>query len=55
MWETISPEFVEKYCQTNRKKEITYATVYQRMSDANAFGNSRNKRERDKRLQQQVV
>ena len=55
MWETISPEFTEKYCQTNRKKEITYSTVYQRMSDANAFGNSRNKKERDKRLQPQVV
>ena len=46
--------WVEELSNESEERD-NYATVYQRMSDANAFGNSRNKRERDKRLQQQVV
>ncbi len=28
MWDTIYPEFESLYCQTKRKKQINYATVY---------------------------
>ena len=43
MWETIREEFTAKYCQSKRKKEMTWKTAYNNMSKANAFGNKRNK------------
>ncbi|KAL7550471.1 hypothetical protein ACHAWF_014861 [Thalassiosira exigua] len=43
MWDTIKEEFTNKYARTKRKKELTWSTVYNNMSNANAFGNPRNK------------
>ena len=55
MWDTIYPEFELLYCQTKRKKQINYATVYRRMTEANAnaFHNPRNQKET--RQQQQAA
>ena len=43
MWNAISADFSAKYCQTKRKKELSWSTVYGNMSMANAFNNKRNK------------
>ena len=43
MWETIKPDFAAKFCQTKRKKEMTWKTAYNKMSEQNVFGNKRNK------------
>jgi len=53
MWDAISTEFKAKYCQTKRKTQINYHTVYRNMTDANAFNNPRNKKEKAKRLAMQ--
>ena len=42
MWEAIKPEFTRRFCQTNRKKELTWKTAYNNMSKSHAFGNERN-------------
>ena len=39
MWLTIKPEFTDKYCQSNRKKEMTWKTAYNNMSSQNTFEN----------------
>ena len=44
MWDDISPEFEQLYCQTKRRKQITYSTVYANMTKVNAFNNPRNKK-----------
>ena len=44
MWEAIKPDFSRKYCQTKRKRELAWSSVYANMSAANAFENSRNKK-----------
>ena len=43
MWDAIGDDFIHKYCRTKRKKELSWSTVYDNMSKANAFGNRRNK------------
>lgn len=55
MWDAIGPEFERLYCQTKRKTQIKISTVFQRMTDANAFGNPSNKKEIEKRQQQQAA
>ena len=37
MWNEISADFTDKYCLTNRKKELSWYTVYGNTSKANAF------------------
>ena len=48
MWDAISHDFITKYCQTRRKKELKWSTVYSNMSKANAFNNPRNKKSKNK-------
>jgi len=43
MRNVISADFKAKYCATKRKKELSWSTVYNKMTQANAFGNKRNK------------
>ena len=43
MWDAIKDDFTRKYCQTRRKKELSWCTVYNNMSKANVFANKRNK------------
>ena len=43
MWVTIKPEFTAKYCQSNRKKEMTWKIAYNNMSNQNAFDDPKNK------------
>lgn len=43
MWDAIKEDFNAKYCKTSRKKELSWSTVYDNMSKANAFNNKRNK------------
>ena len=47
MWDAISQDFTTKYCQTKRKKELKWSTVYSNMSAANAFNNPRNKKNKN--------
>ena len=47
MWDAISQDFTTKYCQTKRKKELKWSTVYSNMSTANAFNNPRNKKNKN--------
>ena len=42
MWNVISADFKAKYCATKRKKELSWSTVYNKMTQANALGNKRN-------------
>ena len=44
MWMTINPEFEAEYCQTKRPRELTWKSVYNKMSTKNTFGNKRNKK-----------
>jgi hypothetical protein len=50
MWDAIEDDFKAKYMNkknTKRAKELSWHTVYQKMSDANAFDNDRNKANAD--------
>lgn len=49
MWNAIRPEFERLYCQTERPTQLKISTGCQRMTEANAFGNPRNKKGKEKR------
>jgi len=43
LWYAIKHDFTAKYANTKRKNELTWSTVYSRMSVENVFGNKKNK------------
>ena len=43
MWDAIKADFMGKYGNTKRKKELAWTTVYNNMSKQNAFENRRKK------------
>ena len=38
LWEGIREEFTAKYCKSKRKNELTWSTVYGKMTKEKAFG-----------------
>ena len=55
MWDAISEDFTTAFCQTNRNHELTWSTVYSRMSDANVFSDRRKKLKMQKRVDANTV
>jgi len=48
-----SPEFKRSIAKQRGRNRFAYSTVYRNMTDANAFNNPRNKKEKAKRLAMQ--
>lgn len=55
MWDAISEDFNAAFCQTNRNHELSWSTVYSRMSDANVFSDRRKKLKMQKRVDANTV
>jgi hypothetical protein len=55
MWDAISDDFNAAFCKTNRSQELGWSTVYGRMSAANAWNNPRNKKEKAKGVDNNIV
>ena len=51
----LSDDFKAAFCKTNRSQELGWSTVYGRMSAANAWNNPRNKKEKAKGVDNNIV